>query len=68
MSVELVRPSNFYVGLAALELSAMQAVAAAGKFKRLNFWPFVRSKDTVAQWWRAILMALFGIFWIVSAL
>ncbi len=64
----MVRPSNFYVGLAALELSAMQAVAAAGNFKRLNFWPFVRSKDTVAQWWRAILMALFGIFWIVSAL
>ena len=50
-----------FIGLWALAMAVLQALAAAGRLPRLNFWPFVRSQNKVLRWGAAALAAALAV-------
>jgi hypothetical protein len=57
----------FLVGLIALVMAVLQALAAAGRLPGLNFWPFVRSENKMLRWAHAAWIGVFAVIGLIVA-
>jgi hypothetical protein len=62
----VARPGNLVVGLLALLLASVQALAAAGRIE-VSQWPFVRNPNRTVRCAAAAWGAFIGVVLIVSA-